>query len=458
MTIQLDGYNVRKTQTLEDLGVDVSDAVGSVAEQAWIYSPTSSLTRMNELGAATNETVMVEEIGEPVGPLADLGVVFAPTPGFVYKHRRRKGITKEQADKKISEAGVKLDIGSEGIPDGALDIMISRKREEIKRQAVISSAPAGFWSGAAQIGVGLAVSIADPLNIASAFIPVMGPARYAGLISSATSGAGRAAVRAKVGAASGLLGAAVVEPLVLSAATQEQADYGLYDSFLNLTFGTVLGGGLHTGLGAIGDVISRSSAAGQQDMLGSAIAQAMRDEPIDVGFIARLDNNFQSEWKRNQVARAIEGSEASPVIAAEYNKFFREIEPALRNSTRELEPDAALRALDDLDNGRIPEPYINEVSAAMTARIAEFDSPAPLVDIRPPEAARLSSEEATATVENRAGESIDDINAITDDIINTLDSNDPEVNALIGEIDEINLNTDREAAGMREAFLCMTGK
>jgi hypothetical protein len=458
VTIQLDGYNVRKTQTLEDLGVGVSDVVGSVAEQAWIYSPTSSLTRLNELSAATNETVMVEEIGEPVGPMADLGVNFAPQPDFVFKDRRRKGITKEEADKKISEAGVDLKIGPEGIPDGALDIMIARKREEVKRQAIISSAPAGFWSGAAQIGVGLAVSIADPLNVASAFIPIMGPARYTGLIANATSGVARAGIRAKVGAASGLVGAAVVEPLVLSAATQEQAEYGLYDSFLNLTFGAVLGGGLHTGLGAIGDVISRSSASSQQDMLSAAVAQAMRDEPIDVGFIARLDESFQTEWKRNQVARAIEGSEVDPVILAEFKSFFREIEPTLRARAKDLEPEAAARAADDLDNGRIPEPYISEVTGLMSSRISAFDSPPPLIDIQPPEPARISSQEATASIENRAGESLEDVDAVTNDIIGTLDASNPEVTALINEIDEINLNTDREAAGVREAFLCMTGK
>ena len=49
----------------------------------------------------------------------------------------------------------------------------------------------------------------------------------------------------------------LVEPIVLTAATAEQADYGLMDSFLNVTFGSIIGGGLHVGAGALKDFRTR---------------------------------------------------------------------------------------------------------------------------------------------------------------------------------------------------------
>ena len=45
----------------------------------------------------------------------------------------------------------------------------------------------------------------------------------------------------------------MIEPIVYGVAQAEQADYGLMDSFLNVTFGTIIGGGLHVGIGALKD-------------------------------------------------------------------------------------------------------------------------------------------------------------------------------------------------------------
>lgn len=303
MTITMDGYRINRTMTLEDMETDLSTSLGSVAEDAWIRSPLDSITRINELENATNEEYISESIpGDSVGPLADMGVNFAPTADYSIQKRQRKSLSKAQADAIIKEAGVKLEIGENGIPDEALSILITRKREEIKRNALISSAPPGFWSGAAKIGTGLAVSIADPLNVASAFIPVIGQSRYAALLAGASGAAGRAGVRAGVGAAQGLVGAAVVEPLVLGAAYQEQADYGLYNSYMNLAFGTVLGGGLHSGLGAIGDVIGRSSAAAKESVLQGATAQMIDDVPVNVGYIAETIDDFMSPFPSTEVS------------------------------------------------------------------------------------------------------------------------------------------------------------
>ena len=54
------------------------------------------------------------------------------------------------------------------------------------------------------------------------------------------------------------MGAAVVEPIVYGVAQKVQADYGLADSLLNITFGTILGGGLHVGAGKLKDLRTAS--------------------------------------------------------------------------------------------------------------------------------------------------------------------------------------------------------
>lgn len=152
----------------------------------------------------------------------------------------------EDAQAAIKTAGVKLDVPEGSYTQEALDMLIARKQDEMRRQDILARAPGGFWQGASRFGVGLAASMLDPLNIASAFVPVVGQARYATLLEQAGTGAlARAAIRTRVGALEGAAGAAMLEPGVYLGRTQMQDDYGMADSLLNVAFGTVLGGGLH---------------------------------------------------------------------------------------------------------------------------------------------------------------------------------------------------------------------
>ena len=98
------------------------------------------------------------------------------------------------------------------------------------------------------------MSLFDPINIAASFIPVFGQARFAGLV--ARQGFTRA--RLAKGVTEGAVGAAIVEPIVYGVAKEVQADYGLADSLLNITFGTILGGGLHVGAGKLKDLRTAS--------------------------------------------------------------------------------------------------------------------------------------------------------------------------------------------------------
>lgn len=131
-----------------------------------------------------------------------------------------------------------------------LEALIQRKLKEKRRQRIVAAGPQDLGTKALGLFAELATTVIDPLNVASAFIPVVGEARFAAL----ASRFGRTGARAFRGTAEGLVGATVVEPLVLAAATQEQADYTFLESLLNIAFGTVAGGGLHIAGGKLVDI------------------------------------------------------------------------------------------------------------------------------------------------------------------------------------------------------------
>lgn len=200
---------------------------------------------------------------EVMGATFDQAVTELPSTSaqrlFELSRARGQGnkLSQSEAVARIRDAGLNGELaGEEGITDQALDIMIQRKQEELQRNSVLARRTGGFIEGAAGVGVSLAAGLMDPLNVASGFIPVFGEARYARLLGRAgESMFARAGVRAAVGAIEGVAGAAALEPLVFAAKTQEQADYEMADSLMNIGFGAVIGGVAHVGAGAIGDAL-----------------------------------------------------------------------------------------------------------------------------------------------------------------------------------------------------------
>ena len=164
-------------------------------------------------------------------------------------------------------------------------ILARRKIEEIRRQDIIRRAPQGIGPTGARLGVALAVSFLDPVNVAAAFIPIVSQARFAGMI--ARLGVKRA--RIAKGVIEGAGGNALVEPIVIAAATQEQADYTAADTLMNIAFGGVIGGGLHAVVGRVGDFLSARSAEAKEGALRAAVAQMASGRNVDVEPVFRAD-------------------------------------------------------------------------------------------------------------------------------------------------------------------------
>ncbi len=210
------------------------------SEISELQSPSGSIARAMEQAEVTPQE---RRLRSP-RPVAGQSNVVEPEPfeGVM--------LSAEEANERVQGLGLKPFM--EETPEDLVDLLARRKKREIALQSILDRSP-GTFTSARGIGAQFLAQVKDPINIASAFIPVVGPTRFAAM-------AGRFGVtraRAITGLTEGAVGAAVVEPIVLGQALSEQADYGLADAFLNVVFGTVLGGGLHVGGGRSADVVTR---------------------------------------------------------------------------------------------------------------------------------------------------------------------------------------------------------
>lgn len=246
MTIFAGDAPVLDRRTMLDIPAQSGEVFDAAFDSAFSTNPTTSLVRSEELAQQADGRAVV------MGPESYL----APNAGRLEPDSPL--LEAQAARDRVAGMGLDIKIPDQGIRQGALDVLIDRHREQAARQQVLTRANGG--SMGTQIAAGLAASLLDPLNIASAFVPVVGEARYAALLGRAATPLGRAGIRAGVGAVEGAVGAAILEPLPLLAASQDQTEYGLSDSLANIAFGGILGGGLHTVGGAASDALRRRMA------------------------------------------------------------------------------------------------------------------------------------------------------------------------------------------------------
>lgn len=166
--------------------------------------------------------------------------------------------TQAEATQQVKEAGLELSIPANGIGRKSLQILMDRKNEELKRQTIYQQAEGGFWQNSAGLGSSFAGMLVDPVNIAVAFVPVVGEARYARWLSQAGSLWGRTGIRAGVGTLEGTAGFVPVEAYNYATKQRLQADYDVYDSLLSVAGGAFFGGALHAGAGFLGDTAGRA--------------------------------------------------------------------------------------------------------------------------------------------------------------------------------------------------------
>lgn len=223
-------------------------------------------------------------------------------------------VDQKTALEEIRSRGLDIKVGLGGISRYELDTLQYLKQREVRQNTVAARAD-GVLGVAAGFAGGFAGSFTDPINIASNFIPFVSEYRYARWLAQAgTSTAARAAVRVGAGAIEGAAGAAVLEPLIYAGATSLQLDYDSTDSFLNVTIGGAMGGGLHTIGGAVYDArVSKALRGLDKGIVGNT---AIRDA------LAALPEMQKRELFQASVAAMERGEvfDVEPVAAREAEK------------------------------------------------------------------------------------------------------------------------------------------
>ncbi|MCC6172076.1 MAG: hypothetical protein IT481_08610 [Gammaproteobacteria bacterium] len=253
MTIFTDGPRLEPAAIgIHEVPTSLGESLGATAAQAGADMPVVEISGMQELATARGERDDLAEQIERIRAGEDLAEVVA-------RPRPVADVPIADAKARIRNEGLEgaLHLGDvESVKAPALDIMIDRAKARREREQAIARGPSGIVPTALSVGTSFLVGALDPLNVASAFIPVVGEARYGKMLADAGASAlARARVRAGVGALEGAAGAAAIEPIAWLAKTDEGQDYTFAESLRSVMFGAGLGAGLRTGAGAVADLV-----------------------------------------------------------------------------------------------------------------------------------------------------------------------------------------------------------
>ena len=257
------------------------------------YHDFAKAGTLDVLGATLDETLYYN-------PASALGRLLEQKLGS-----GRKGTTlsaEEYQESEFFRPGI--EVGDEGITTGLASLLADRHDERRDFQTTLSRSRGGIGLGAAQFGVAIGGSFLDPLNVASVFIPSVAASRFASL--SARYGTSRSKIA--TGVVDGAIGAAVIEPVVIGAAIAEQdRDYGLMDSFLNVAVGAALGGSINAVTGGISSFgryrrqrqLSRLNAVEADTAQRISITQVMNDEEVN---LAPIEESVQTRTQAEDAA------------------------------------------------------------------------------------------------------------------------------------------------------------
>lgn len=191
-------------------------------------------------------------------------------------------------------------------------VLNQRKEQEVKFNYNLEQAYGMEFAKGMALEMGMA--LIDPVTIPLYFIPPLGAAKITGMFGmQATKVIGGKTVatagsRAVQGGLGGFYGSALAEPFIYSAATQEQADYGLAQSAINVMFGTIAGGGLHVTGGAVIDKIRHIRARRHAQAFDSAAKQLAEGKSVEVTPLTNMSDEPEFKTPINNADEAEFGS------------------------------------------------------------------------------------------------------------------------------------------------------
>lgn len=259
MALGLDPVRDIRDVPIDAYKAGLGEYLGAVASDSWKAGPLSAIGRTVDI--ATSE-VAAEKSGEQL-------------------------MTAQEATETGRDLGLRFD---QPISRGAYDVIARSKQDQLAADTTFkrARAEAGYGTTAWLLagGAEFLSQAVDPINVASAFIPVIGEARYASM--AARMGAFRAGLLRAT--AEGVAGQAVLEPLIAADAHQRGEEYGMLDTLMDLGFGAGLGVVLHGatyGTGA-GFRFMRDRFAVRAPGASEAATPTLRSRPEEVA-VDRVD-------------------------------------------------------------------------------------------------------------------------------------------------------------------------
>lgn len=269
------------SRDLRDAGLDVvpsqtGEVLGATFGQAMADNPTTRLGEVTSRNAGDTGYLV-----DGFGNVAQIG-------------QPRALMAPEDANKEFKLPGM-VPFSRPVSRETAQDIFEEHRRR-LERENIIARRDGGVLTGGvARFGTQLLAGALDPLNVASAFIPVVPEAKVAAWLADAGAGAiARAGVRARVGLAEGVVGAAALEPANYLLDRQTQNDWTMGNAAMNIALGAVMGGALHTGVGAVrdwragpadqafADGVGRLSAESREAGMRAAVAAHVEGRPVNI--------------------------------------------------------------------------------------------------------------------------------------------------------------------------------
>lgn len=271
-------------------------------------------------------------------------------------------LTAYDAEAVIKDAGVQgLKVQDGQYNRQALDMIVERKRQETIRNDVMSRTEYSWGGTPVRALATVAGAVLDPVNIAAAFVPVVGEARIASMLGRTVAGSlERASARAAIGVAEGGVGAALVEPLNYYGHTQLQDDYHMSDSLLNIAFGAALGGGLHVTGGLLADKFRASDPYARFSGLDQSQAKTVLDFEHGIG---SMTPDQVAAATKDWTPKMREASGLGPKVA-----------DAVPEATQSGVLDIP-RGLSKEDFKALYEQYPKQVLESIAARVGERDFP-----------------------------------------------------------------------------------
>ncbi|QIH62366.1 hypothetical protein CRX67_03990 [Enterobacteriaceae bacterium A-F18] len=264
-------------------------------------------------------------------------------------------VSKSDAEARLKEYGVKsINVPDAGITQSFLDHVVSERRDALAKQQIAAAAPSGLVATPLNFTASLAGSMADPGNVALAFVPFAGEARAATML-------GRFGERLAVGARLGAAQAVATVPFTAQAAAAEGNDFTYGNAMESVFFNTLAGGLMHAGGGLIADVV-RSRRPG--DVVAAAenpdAAPVADSQPVPVVTPDNIPQGVNipdagtNADLSEAIARDAEGyaySRAYNDVVPDYLSRQQELQTGLINNVADLRTELATnqRQIDALD-------------------------------------------------------------------------------------------------------------